>query len=59
MTPERANMILRGIAGSIDMWIEELQTLAKTCPEVMHLLNQMVQTRISLEQMIARDAPPT
>ena len=54
MTPERADMILTGMARSLANWIEELEELQADCPQVRHLLNQLRQSRVSLRQMMDR-----
>lgn len=56
MTPEKADMILRGVVVSLGSFIAELEEFQDRCPvQAQHLLAAMRQSKISLEQMLARD----
>lgn len=55
MTPEKTEMALRAMIGSLAGFIAELETWQGKCPiEAQHLLSAMRQTKVSLEQLIAR-----
>lgn len=59
MTPERAEAIIRAMVTTIGLWHDELEVIDAMrrvpTPAVQHLLSQMAQTKLSLEQLIKRD----
>lgn len=55
MTPERARVVLAGLAGSLQLFVEEIETFESKCPEARHLKLSIMQCQMSLSQLIARD----
>jgi hypothetical protein len=60
MTPEKSALILRGVVGSLELWIGELQQIERACAacpgRVAHLLASMKQGHRALRQLIERDS---
>ena len=57
MTPERADLILRGMLASIALWVEEAEILDALRPgQAAHLLASLRQAETSLRQLIERDS---
>lgn len=61
MTPERAEAIMLGIVATMQLWCDELELIESMrpipTPAVQHLIAQIQQSKMSLEQLMGRGPP--